>query len=375
MAENTEKIDKETEQANAGAASATPKTKKRALKKRRKRKIREDKSSFKSEMEKQIPWLSRLLTIIVVMVLVIPLYFIFYKIVKGITIDGISLLPDTHAMHHVIAAFSLVSMVGVGVGLYFLFRRFRSTMISIIALVVATLTVTTLMGKYSFSDMVDNYQKFIDDLKNPDTSVTDVITIHKFPKENEFRNACKVTPKIKQFANQAARSNFKKKQEGDYRVYIQCFSVFKEINGKWNYVNDPNKWDYIAPAEESLESFAGDCDDYAVLMATCLNSVGGVVRLVRTPNHVYPELKINDQKTFEYLSSMIRHELFTPTTQKKVTYKKGKKITTKISSGKIDKVNYHTDNNGNIWLNMDYTAKYPGGKFMSSDIIAVMVLK
>jgi hypothetical protein len=52
------------------------------------------------------------------------------------------------------------------------------------------------------------------------------------------------------------KKNFKNKEGySDYRTIIQCFAVFKEINKRWNYVND-KRWDYIA-ASESLSYFQG----------------------------------------------------------------------------------------------------------------------
>ena len=32
-------------------------------------------------------------------------------------------------------------------------------------------------------------------------------------------------------------------------------------------------------------------------------------------------------------------------------------------------IHYHKDEDGKIWINLDYTAGYPGGKFMGNDVI------
>ena len=37
-------------------------------------------------------------------------------------------------------------------------------------------------------------------------------------------------------------------------------------------------------------------------------------------------------------------------------------------------INYHIDERGNIWLNLDYTAKYPGGPFMNEEILGALTL-
>ncbi len=40
------------------------------------------------------------------------------------------------------------------------------------------------------------------------------------------------------------------------------------------------------------------------------------------------------------------------------------------SKGK--EVHYHIDERGQVWLNLDYTAKYPGGPFMSEEILGAL---
>ena len=42
------------------------------------------------------------------------------------------------------------------------------------------------------------------------------------------------------------------------------------------------------------------------------------------------------------------------------------------SDGK--RLHYQTDNQKQIWLNLDYTARYPGGEFMESEIISILNL-
>ena len=37
-------------------------------------------------------------------------------------------------------------------------------------------------------------------------------------------------------------------------------------------------------------------------------------------------------------------------------------------------LHYHIDERGQIWLNLDYTADYPGGKFMSEEILGELTL-
>lgn len=292
----------------------------------------------------QRKWIGQLLSILLTLIITIPIFCLMHRVLPS---------PNWNIPFDRIALF-----LALGTGLYFLFRKIRFFMLTLSVLLLCTLIVTSLIGKYSFKDVIMDYRGLIYSIQDEERSVKDLLTTKPFPKQKQILNAARITPKVKQYANKASLANFKKKikKNAQYRTYIQCFSIFKEVKGKWQYVNDPHKWDYIASADETLESFAGDCDDYAILMASCLNAVGGTVRLVRTEDHIYPELKIENKADFDNISYLIRNELF----KKEIKKKKY--------------LNYHIDKQGHYWLNMDYTANYPGGDFHSGEVIAVLLI-
>lgn len=159
---------------------------------------------------------------------------------------------------------------------------------------------------------------------------------------------------VRSFAVDAANTYFRKEQQevrsNDTRVLVQAFAVFKKINSNWNYVSDPVKEEYFARASESVQLLAGDCDDYSILMAGAIKSIGGKVRLLSVKGHIYPEIFIGTKEQLAVVGNLIQNKLF-------VQESKGKKL------------NYHNDKEGNIWLNLDYTTFYPGGSFMSSDVM------
>lgn len=163
-------------------------------------------------------------------------------------------------------------------------------------------------------------------------------------------------PSVRNFAVAMATKNFKNmRYDLKYLPTIQSFSVFKEINSRWTYVYDPLGKDYIAKASESLKHFSGDCDDYAILIAACSKAIGGKVRLIHAENHMYPELNIGTHKDLEVINFLIRKNLF-------------------VTESKNGDIHYHTDSDGQVWINMDYTANYPGGRFLSQKIIAIINL-
>lgn len=304
--------------------------------------VQKEEKSWRKSWISQRKWASRLLSFFLAIFITLPIFILIHRLLP---------YPDWNIHYERIALF-----LAIGVGLYFLFRKIKFFMLTMLVIALIAIVGTSLAGSYSFKDLATDYRGLMYSLADEDRSVKDILTTKPFPKQKQILNAVRITPKVKQFANKAANTNFKKAQKKNpqYRMYIQCFSVFKEIKGKWQYVNDPHKWDYIASADETLESFAGDCDDYAVMMASCLNAVGGTVRLVRTSDHIYPELKFKNRTDFDNVCYLIRNDLFKKNIKKK------------------NRINYHVGNDGSIWLNMDYTANYPGGNFHSGDVMAVL---
>ena len=160
---------------------------------------------------------------------------------------------------------------------------------------------------------------------------------------------------VRAFAIRAANNNFKKEQNlhERYRDLIQCFAVFKKINRNWNYVNDPVGKEYFAKASESVKFLAGDCDDHSILMVAAIKSIGGTARFVSTTGHLYPELMIGDKYDLIKIEHLIKNILFP------------------IES-KDQSLHYHTDKDGRIWLNLDYTAAYPGGRYYADPILGIL---
>ncbi|MBA4197818.1 MAG: transglutaminase [Chitinophaga sp.] len=162
-------------------------------------------------------------------------------------------------------------------------------------------------------------------------------------------------PAVRDFAVAAANKYFRKEQQltgndGNTWQLIQAFAVFKQIRTKWNYVSDPANEEYFAKASETVKLLAGDCDDYSIVTAACIKAIGGKCRLVCINGHIYPELFIGNKTKLKTVASLIVNQLF-------------------INESKGKQLNYHEDEAKNIWLNLDYTAYYPGGTYMGEDVI------
>lgn len=237
-------------------------------------------------------------------------------------------------------------------------RALRTIMIICIALYLIVLIYGSTFGEYGFNAVYEDYRSMLYTmLDDPNPQDIIIAKLLPFPNKSKILNAIDYSnPKVRNFALMATTKHFRNtKGYKQYRVTIQCFAVFKEIKDNWNYVNDPKGQEYIATASESLQHFSGDCDDHAILMAACIRAVGGTPRLIHTGGHIYPEMLVGSKSDLEAVNYLIKEILFRQES-------KGKEI------------HYHIDERGQIWLNLDYTAKYPGGPFMSEEILGALTL-
>jgi transglutaminase-like putative cysteine protease len=102
---------------------------------------------------------------------------------------------------------------------------------------------------------------------------------------------------------------------------------------------------------ETIENgMSGDCDDHTRLMISALNIIGAKTRMDHTEDHVYPELYCGDKKSFMNVQSAIT-DLFPQ----------------EDFSGL-----YYREENGNYWINLDYSAHHPGGPYVNNKAYAVV---
>lgn len=237
-------------------------------------------------------------------------------------------------------------------------RFLRTIILFCIILYLLVLVYGSTIGNYGFNSVFEDYNSIMYTMSdNPYPQDIIIAKLLPFPNKSKIINAIEYqNPKIRNFAIMATSKHFKDiKGYSDYRTIIQCFAVFKEINSRWNYVSDPKARDYIATATESLLYFSGDCDDHSILMAASIKSIGGTPRLIHTTGHIYPEILIGSLTDLEKVNFLIKNVLF-------------------VNESNDQKLHYHVDERGQIWMNLDYTAKYPGGPFMSEEILGALTL-
>lgn len=233
----------------------------------------------------------------------------------------------------------------------------KITLISVFIYLIALIWGSVFNG-YGFDAVFEDYRSMLYTMQdNPNPEDILIEKLLPFPNKSDIVEAVEYqNPKVRNFAIMATTKHFKKYQSNKkYRTLIQCFAVFKEINSRWNYVSGPKGYDYIAPATESINYLSGNCVGHSILMSACIKSIGGTPRLIHTGGHIYPEILIGTKKDLENINYLIKQELFSRQIKKNILF-------------------YHIDERGKIWLNLDYTAKYPGGPFLHEEILGALTL-
>jgi hypothetical protein len=130
---------------------------------------------------------------------------------------------------------------------------------------------------------------------------------------------------------------------GPYNIGQIC-DIFDYCYYDWKYVNDPKRNEFIEFASNTISNgLNGDCDDFAVLVCSMILSIGGEARINyaygQNGGHAFAEVNIGNTQIEEYISKRYRN-----------VYDN-------------DGIWTRTDKSGNNWLNLDWFAMHPGGKY------------
>lgn len=162
------------------------------------------------------------------------------------------------------------------------------------------------------------------------------------------------------------------RSSGEYTIeqICQIYNYMKNENPStkgWSYVQDPRERDYYQTASETLKIGkeagcvgAGDCDDFAILMAALIEAIGGTTRIVLAygplGSHAYTEVYLgqldNQNNRIADMTSWLKQEYNT------------------------NNILLHNDKKTNsIWLNLDWGPEnkssielyHPGGSIFPAE--------
>ena len=243
---------------------------------------------------------------------------------------------------------------------WLILRLFRFLLIPAISLFLLVLLYNQFTDGYGFGRMINDYRTMVKtNWGQKEQKEIDLILTPSFfdgPLTKTVKTIqSKVNHKDSVVRNFAVKNSLKFFDEyhTKYGPIVRVLSLFKSINNNFKYVSDSKRDEYFAsPRETILNGIGGDCDDHTILMVSALKAIGAHCRMVLTEGHLYPELFCGDQKSFERMQQAIVH-LFGNQT--------------------VDNIYYH-EQNGQYWINLDYTARYPGGPYLHEIAYAIIEL-
>jgi len=149
-------------------------------------------------------------------------------------------------------------------------------------------------------------------------------------------------PTTRDYADQLARLYPKK----NFTMQICC--IYEHLQDDWQYAGDPRGNDYYASASQSISNgLIGDGDDFAILIAALIKTMDRETRIMLAEipegTHAYAELYIGEKGDEEIERGL-------------------EWATNRYSST----MNYHTDVDGKMWLNLDWAPGHPGEQFTTA---------
>lgn len=146
-----------------------------------------------------------------------------------------------------------------------------------------------------------------------------------------------------------ARSHIQSSSSGEYNLAQVC-DIWEYAYKSWDYINDPQGSDFYSPASNTISvGLKGDCDDYAILIAALVESIGGTSRVVTASDsdgnrHAFAEVYLG---TSENEVNAARDYICHRYDCKNIWY-----YPDSDSSGTT-----------RYWLNLDWWANHPGGPY------------
>ncbi|MFY0252864.1 transglutaminase domain-containing protein [Chitinophaga sp. 30R24] len=238
---------------------------------------------------------------------------------------------------------------------------FRPLIIPVFLLICGIMIFNKYTDRYTLSNVLNDYKSMVQgNLGAKDSKQLDILSLYPRRVESYRDKTVRGMREKINFQDSVVR-NFSVKHSLDY--YDEYFykygkitrflSLFRYINSHFKYVLDSRRDEYFATPQETIQNgLGGDCDDHSLLMTSCLQSIGARCRIVLVKGHAYPELYCGDRNDFEIMKQA---------------------IITLFPKPVVKEIYYH-ELKGEYWINLDYTARQPGGPYMNDKVYALIEL-
>lgn len=241
----------------------------------------------------------------------------------------------------------------------FILWIFKPLVIPAFVMVCLIMVFNTFARTYNLRSMLDDYRSMVmQNWKDRDKKQKDLYLVKGSLFDTEVDMAVKgmkqkIDQKDSSVRNWAVSHSLDYFDDHYHRYgyYVRFLSLFKYINGNFKYVADAQRDEYYATAAETIQAkLGGDCDDHTILMISAMRAIGARCRMVLSTDHVYPELSCGDRKSFLKIQAAI----------------------TELFADQPFAGLYYREENGQYWINLDYSASHPGGPYVDNKAYAVV---
>ncbi len=141
-------------------------------------------------------------------------------------------------------------------------------------------------------------------------------------------------------------------EDGPFRME-QVAAIWSTVRGRWRYVNDPRGDEFFAKASQTIANeYAGDCDDFAIVLAAMVESIGGEARIVMLDGeqggHAYAEVCLHEEP------ETVAQRLATHYRTHWDRY---------LGRQRLENIHFRSSPSCPVWLNLDWNARVPGGPY------------
>ncbi len=243
--------------------------------------------------------------------------------------------------------------------IWLMYHILRQLIIPLLGLCLIILIYNQFSNHYTFKNLITDYASTVNtNWMLREHKQTDQLSINPHIFENIYDRTSREVKEKMQYQDSVVRNfsvqhslQYFDEYNLKYGNLVRYLSLFKYINANFKYVPDSQRDEYYAtPRETILNGMGGDCDDHSILMASCMMSIGARCRVVIVPGHMYPEMYVGHKKDFEVMQQAII-QLY--------------------NDEHIHGLYYH-ENNGEYWINLDYSARHPGGPYMDTKVLLVI---
>ena len=277
---------------------------------------------------------------------VIPLAPLFNRIIPPVMIGGF----NADLILAILLSYAFVR---------FILWIFKPLIIPAFVMVCLIMVFNTFNSTYNLRSMVNDYRNLVQqNWKNKDKKQKELYLVKSSLFDTDVEMAVKGIKSKIELKDSTVR-NFAVSHSLDYfddhyhkyGYYVRFLSLFKHINANFKYVADAQRDEYYATARETIQSnMGGDCDDHTILMISAMRFIGARCRMVLSTDHVYPELHCGDKKSFLKIQTAI----------------------TELFADQPFTGLYYREEKGEYWINLDYSARHPGGPYVNNKAYAVV---